>query len=123
MKLIVRILLVFVFIIAALGITIAVVVIPPSPLIPPKQGLTLENVTWIVPGQSRASNQRIVVKGSFITEVEPHEEHPAHGAASDAAQAADFFGAFVMLVMLGKYEEAIKCYEAALGLRSGWPFD
>lgn len=96
MKLIVRILLAFVLVIVALGITIAVVVIPPSPLIPPKQGLTLENVTWIVPGQSRASNQRIVVEGSFITEVEPHEERPAHGAASDAAQAADFSGAFVM---------------------------
>jgi len=71
---------------AVLGGAVAWIVTLPAPLPAPPRGLTLENVTWIVPGVGRASGQRIVVEGGEIAEV-----GPSHAAAD-----GPFAGAFVL---------------------------
>lgn len=73
MKLALRIAAVVALAIVVLAVAVAAIVLPPGPLVPPARGVTLANVTWIVPGGrgARASGQRIVVKGSKIGEVGP----------------------------------------------------
>lgn len=96
MRLVTRIILAFLAVIVALAITIVVVVLPPSPLVPPEQGLTLRNVTWIVPGKARASNQCIVVQGSLIKEVGPDSSAIVGPGYQEATTSTGFSGAFVM---------------------------
>lgn len=71
-----------------LGFVALAILLPPAPLALPPQGLSLANVTWIVPGRDggRAEGQRIVVRGSKISEI---------GPATPGAQDG-FDGAYVM---------------------------
>lgn len=62
---------------------------PPAPLARPDQGVVLESVTLIQPGEGRRVGQRLVVEGAAIAEVGPS------AAASDSAD-DEWSGAFVL---------------------------
>ncbi len=55
---------------AALGAGLAFVLLPPAPLALPPQGVTLDDVTLIRPGEGREAHRRLVVTGGAIERVE-----------------------------------------------------
>lgn len=80
MKILLRIALVLVVALVAVGVALVVILRPPAPLALPERGATLADVTVIEPGHSRAEHRRVVVGGdSTIAAVEA-----ASPGASDA---------------------------------------
>ena len=71
---------------AALGAGLYAIVRPPPPLALPAQGVVLDGVTLLQPGEGRAENQRLVVRGGSIEAIE---------AAAPGA-AGPFAGMYVM---------------------------
>lgn len=86
MRTLVRLALLLVLVLAALGAGLYAVVRPPAPLALPERGVVLDGVTLIRPGEGREENRRVVVRDGVIESIEP--------ASPDAA--GPFAGAFVM---------------------------
>jgi imidazolonepropionase-like amidohydrolase len=76
---------------AALGAGIYAIVAPPAPLAPPAQGVVLDDVTLIRPGQGRETHRRLVVTGGSIERIEA----AAPGAAG-AGSGGPFAGTYVL---------------------------
>ena len=71
---------------AALGLGLYAIVQPPAPLALPEQGVVLDGVTLIRPGEGREAPRRLVVRGGAIESIE--------AAAPDAS--GPFAGMYVM---------------------------
>jgi imidazolonepropionase-like amidohydrolase len=61
---------------AALGAGLYAIVRPPAPLALPEQGVVLDGVTLLRPGEGRAERQRLVVRGGSIEAIEAAAEGP-----------------------------------------------
>jgi hypothetical protein len=55
---------------AALGAGVYAIVQPPAPLVLPEQGVVLEGVTLLRPGEGRETQRRLVVRGGTIAAIE-----------------------------------------------------
>lgn len=70
MRRLVRFMLFALLAVAALGAGLYSIVAPPAPLVLPPQGVTLDDVTLIRPGQEREEHRRLVVTGSAIERID-----------------------------------------------------
>jgi imidazolonepropionase-like amidohydrolase len=85
-RIVLRVALGLVALLALLAVAAWLVVRPPAPLARPEQGVVLDGVTLIEPGGPRRTNVRLAVEGDRIARIEP--------AAGDAS--APFAGHFVL---------------------------
>src|SRR5512145_3521287 len=70
MRRLVRVTLFALLALAALGAGLYAIVAPPAPLALPPQGVTLDDVTVIRPGEGREAHRRVVVTGGAIERIE-----------------------------------------------------
>ena len=71
MRIVVRLIIGLIVVIAAAALAIYAIVWPPAPLALPEPGAVLDGVTLIEPGATRQPGMRLVVEGARIVRVEP----------------------------------------------------